>query len=161
MSNFLISNNLLYFWPGNSYWRRRICTVDLLVLTSLNQLFVILKISFTFFYKTSYLNMEANGTEPCSPLNSVPWFGPICHWKYQLHWFWNSNKVSKVHLPPTWDPMPVTKIFGWRHNTQPNDTQHNGIQHNYTQHYGLICDTQHNSSVTMLSVAMLSVPFYL
>jgi hypothetical protein len=42
----------------------RLSTVDLLVLTSLDQLLFILKIVFTFFYKTSYLNEEVNGIEP-------------------------------------------------------------------------------------------------
>ncbi len=37
--------------PGKPYWRRRISTVDLLVLTSLDQLLFILKILFTFFTK--------------------------------------------------------------------------------------------------------------
>jgi hypothetical protein len=46
-------------------------TVDLLVLTSLDQ-FVFKNIIF-LFYKTSYLNEEANGTEP-SPSVSIPWF---------------------------------------------------------------------------------------
>ncbi len=45
---------------GKSYWGWRLSTVDLLVLTSLDQLVFILKILFSFFYKTSYLNEEVN-----------------------------------------------------------------------------------------------------
>ncbi len=37
--------------PGKSYWRGRLRTVDLLVLTSLDQLLFILKILFTFLTK--------------------------------------------------------------------------------------------------------------
>ncbi len=44
--------------------------VDLRVQTSLDQLLLILKISFTFF-KTSYFNKEVNYTEP-SPSVSIP-----------------------------------------------------------------------------------------
>jgi hypothetical protein len=43
--------------------RGRVRTVDLLVLTSLDQLIYIIKILFTFF-KTSYLGEEVNCTEP-------------------------------------------------------------------------------------------------
>jgi len=48
-------------------------TADLQVLTSLDKLIFRLKIVFTFFYKTSYLNEEVNCTEP-SPSVSIPWF---------------------------------------------------------------------------------------
>ncbi len=36
---------------GNPYWRRRLSAVNLLILTNLDQLIFILKISFTFFTK--------------------------------------------------------------------------------------------------------------
>ena len=48
----------------------RLSAVDLLVLTSLDQLLLIL--ANAFFYKTSCLNEEVNRTEP-SPSVSVPW----------------------------------------------------------------------------------------
>ncbi len=51
--------------PGNPYWKGRNSTVDFLVLTSL-------KIYISFFYKTSYLNVEVNSTEP-SPWVNFPW----------------------------------------------------------------------------------------
>jgi hypothetical protein len=54
--------------PGKSYWWGRLSTVDL---TSLDQLVFILKILFSFFYKTSYLNEEVNSAEPSS-LVSIP-----------------------------------------------------------------------------------------
>jgi len=60
-----------YEMPGKSYWRARLSTVDLLVLTSINQLLFTMKILFTF-YKTSYLNKEANCSEPF-PSVSIPW----------------------------------------------------------------------------------------
>jgi hypothetical protein len=46
-------------------------TVDLPVLTSLDQLLLVLKTQYTF-YTTSYLNEEVNRTEP-SPSLSLPW----------------------------------------------------------------------------------------
>ncbi len=49
----------------------RLSTDDLLVLTSLDVLIFILKISVTFFYKTNYLEEEVNRTE-LSPSVSVP-----------------------------------------------------------------------------------------
>ncbi len=56
---------------GNPYWKGRLSTADLLVLTSLDPLLSILKTLFTFFYKTCYLNEEVNCTEPL-PSVSVP-----------------------------------------------------------------------------------------
>jgi hypothetical protein len=47
---------------GKSYCRGRLSTVDLLVLTNVDQQSFVLKMSFTFFYKTSYLNKEVNCT---------------------------------------------------------------------------------------------------
>jgi len=57
--------------PGNPYWREGLSTDDLLVLSSLDQLLLILSTLFTFC-KTVYLNEEVKGTEP-SPSASVPW----------------------------------------------------------------------------------------
>ncbi len=51
----------------------RISTIDLLVLTSLDQLLLKLQALLTF-YETRYLNEEVNCAEP-SPSVSVPWFG--------------------------------------------------------------------------------------
>jgi hypothetical protein len=48
-----------------------VSTVDLLELTSLDELLFILKILLTFVTKTSCLNEEANCTRP-SPFVSVP-----------------------------------------------------------------------------------------
>ncbi len=56
---------------GSHYWKGKLSTVDLLVLTSSDQLILILKIWFIFFYKTSNLNEEIN----CTPSVSVPWLG--------------------------------------------------------------------------------------
>jgi hypothetical protein len=57
---------------GNPNWRRRVSTVDLLVLTSLDQL--LFWKYFSPYYKTSYLNEEVDCTEP-SPSLSVPRLG--------------------------------------------------------------------------------------
>ncbi len=57
--------------PRNTNWKGRLSTVDLLELTSLDQLILILPILFTF-YNTSKLNKEVNRTEPF-PLVSFPW----------------------------------------------------------------------------------------
>jgi hypothetical protein len=50
----------------------RLSAVDLLVLTSLDQLLLTLAILFTFLNKTIYLNEEVNCSKP-SPSVSVPW----------------------------------------------------------------------------------------
>ncbi len=63
----------LRFGAGKPYWRGSISTVDLLVLTSLDQLLWELKLNFPF-YKTTYLNEEVNCTEP-SPSVRVPCLG--------------------------------------------------------------------------------------
>jgi len=44
----------------------RISTIDLLVLTSSDRLLFMIKKYFSFFDRTSYLNKEANSTEPFS-----------------------------------------------------------------------------------------------
>ncbi len=68
-----VNNNLstVLKRAGKSYWRGRLSTVDLLVLTSLDQLLFAVMIFFYLCYKTSYLNEEVNCTEP-SPSVSVP-----------------------------------------------------------------------------------------
>jgi len=48
---------------GESDRRGRLSTVDLRVLASLDQLLFILKILFTFFYKTTYPNEKVNCTK--------------------------------------------------------------------------------------------------
>jgi hypothetical protein len=65
----------IFCWSdrAGSYRRGRLSTVDPLVLTSLDQPLLILKMS--LFYKASYLNNEVNRTEP-SPSVSVPWSYP-------------------------------------------------------------------------------------
>jgi len=55
---------------GNPYCRGRLSTADLLTHTSLD-LQVFMMQNYLLFYKTSYLNEEANGTKP-SPSVSVP-----------------------------------------------------------------------------------------
>ncbi len=57
-------------YPGNSYRRGSLSTVDLLVLNSLDQLLVKMQILLTFSTKTSYLDEEVNCTEP-SPFSKA------------------------------------------------------------------------------------------
>jgi hypothetical protein len=47
-------------------------TVDLLVLPNLDQLLFKLKLYFSFFYKTTYLNEEVKCTDPFPSLR-LPW----------------------------------------------------------------------------------------
>ncbi len=76
------------FYPGNPYWRGRISTTDLIVLTSSDQLLLKL-ICFVFFYKTSCLNEEVNCTDPSHsvkhsllhPSNLTAWLA----WASVLH----------------------------------------------------------------------------
>ncbi len=79
------------FWAksGNSYWRGRLSTFDLLVLASLDQL-ILIEYFIDLCNKTSYLNVEVNGTEP-SPSVSFPWrnIGRIVvvgFWRRKLVW---------------------------------------------------------------------------
>jgi hypothetical protein len=57
---------------GESYYRERVSTVDLLVLTCSDQLLLILKVYIYFFYQTSYINEEGDCTEP-SPTVRITW----------------------------------------------------------------------------------------
>ncbi len=78
--------------PGNTYWSGRISTVDLLVLTSSDQLILIHKNS---FHKTSFLNEVVN----CTDLSPSVRF---CHWQAFLAYsniFWSSGSYPRVeHL---------------------------------------------------------------
>ncbi len=60
-------------WLRSLYWRGRVSTLDLLVLTRSDHLILILKIFFVAFYKTSFLNEKVNCTEPSSYSVKVPW----------------------------------------------------------------------------------------
>jgi hypothetical protein len=78
--------SLKWLHPGNPYWRGGLSTVDLLVLTSLDQL----KRLFTL-YKTRFFNEELNHTEP-SPSASVP------------------GSTSLLYVPS----IPEGRNFDWR-----------------------------------------------
>jgi len=77
---------------GKSFWRGRLSTVDLLVLTSLDQILILLEILFTFFYKTSYPTEEINCTQP-APSVSIPLVQIHLH-VIQL---WHHFLFSKTH----------------------------------------------------------------
>jgi len=66
--------------PGNPYWRGRISTIDFLVLTSLDQLLLILN-WFIIFYKTTYLTEEVNRAEPSTSVSV-----PCLHYKCVVAW---------------------------------------------------------------------------
>ncbi len=80
---------------GSPYWKGRLSTVDLLVLTSLDQLLLIVN-HYLLFYKTSYLNGEVNCTLPstkCSVIKNISrlphllecvfvFFLCLCVWMY-------------------------------------------------------------------------------
>jgi hypothetical protein len=88
---------------------------------------------------------------------------------FPLHFHPHLTSEGQVSLsmtrPPTW-PSKRSILLTKRHDTQRNDIQHkdtqhndtqrNDFQHKDTQHKGLICDTQHNST---LSVIMLNAAF--
>jgi len=99
--------------PGNPFWRGRINTIDLLVLSMLCKL--LFTRNFFLCYKTSYLNMEVNCTEPF-PLVRVPWqnlrkkilvratFKKItwCHLfiikRDAIYWFRSNKKLTLFRL---------------------------------------------------------------
>ncbi len=64
--------------PGKPYWRGRLSTVDLLVLTGLDQLLLIVKILFTFFTnqatlmrRSTVLSFSLRLVFPASPLTRL------------------------------------------------------------------------------------------
>ncbi len=58
--------------PETPFWRGRICTINLLVLTSSDHLLLILKRYTSLFSLISFLNEEVNCTKPFL-LARVPW----------------------------------------------------------------------------------------
>ncbi len=58
--------------PDTSFWRGRICTINLLVLTSSDQLHSKVKRHISLFCLISFLNEEVNCTKPFL-LGRVPW----------------------------------------------------------------------------------------
>ncbi len=59
--------------PGNTYRKGRFCTIDLLQLTTLDQMLLMFQILITF-YKTSYLDEEVNCIEPFLSLSKLDRF---------------------------------------------------------------------------------------
>ncbi len=93
--------------PGKSHWGGRLSTVDLLVLTILDQLIFKLKVFFSFLTKQATLRRR-------STVLSLP--------------------PQLVFLAATDEVCGVNGGLKWRNNTQHNDTQDNDTQHNDTQH---------------------------
>ncbi len=82
------------FGTREALLKGRISTADLLVLTSLDQLFFKLKL----FFKTTYLNSEVDCTEP-SPSVRVPCWDPCCHLAAE----------TCTLIPPHWGGIDTTK----------------------------------------------------
>ncbi len=90
---------------GNPYRSGRISTVDLLLLTSLDKLLFVLKILFSFFYKTSYSNEEVNRIE-CAPLQLVfPVKGLTSFRNSSKMTFWD-KRIFKFFLFSFSRPLP-------------------------------------------------------
>jgi hypothetical protein len=70
---------LKYDESGKAYWSGRVSTVDLLIITRLDQHLFMLKTN--PFCKTTYLNEEVNGTEP-SPSFGIPWMRQSKKWMF-------------------------------------------------------------------------------
>ncbi len=82
-------------WAGKSYWRgRRVSTVDLLVLTSLDKLLVKLKILFTFLTKDATL-MRRSTVLILPPQLVFPAVGIIGSWSLNCLFF-------AIHLINDW-----------------------------------------------------------
>jgi len=89
--------------PGKSNWRRWLSTVDLLLLTSLDQLILILKILFISVTKRATLKRYC--TEP-SPSVRVPWLNQpkilvcfkVVHYKSLELWVWQVWPYSAMLL---------------------------------------------------------------
>ncbi len=95
---------------------RRLSTVDLHVLTNVDQLIFLLKILFISFTKQATLVGQAPG-----------W----CNWN---KWFYT--------LTPTYCYSVGYVLFSWgRHDTQHNDIQYNGIQHSNKNYGTALCST--------------------
>jgi hypothetical protein len=67
-----------WFYPGNPYWTGRLSTIDLLVLTSLGELILTLKLHIYIFTKPTYLNEEVKCTEPFRSVKSSQVL-PLCY----------------------------------------------------------------------------------
>jgi hypothetical protein len=95
--------------PGNNCWGGRISMIDLLVLTSLDQLLFRTE-KYFFCYKTSYLN-EVNRTEPSLSVR-VHWLNlswPLGRDDKPNHPLWGQivqgilkGEVSLYSWPPVW-----------------------------------------------------------
>ncbi len=123
----------------NTNWRGKLTTVDLLELTSLDQLLLILKTLLTFFTKQDTLMRKST----------------VLSFPLQLVFLASTIQLLAITNFPFWCPCSSIK---WCHNNQHNDTQHNGLNC-YTKHkwnsvwrYSAL-----QLNVIMLSVVMLTV----
>jgi len=91
--------------PGKSYRRGRLSKVDLLVLTSLEELFYIENNGYVF-NTTSYLNEEVSRTE-ASPLVNTPWQNQWHQWGVYLHLV-----NGRIHIENPW-PAKLAGKWIW------------------------------------------------
>jgi hypothetical protein len=119
-----------WMFQGKAYWKGRLSTVDLLELSSLDQLLLRLKILLTFIYKTSCLNEVVKRTEP-SPSVNVPWmfmnaeaiFLVMCDTSMNELWATYTHRdlcidLSRLLTAVSWEGHTRLKI--WSLYTQPD-----------------------------------------
>ncbi len=87
---------------GNPYWRERLSTVDLLVLTSLYQLILILKI-LNIFYKQDTLTRRSIYRSV-----SIPWLRDTCINIFKCLWIRYSRTIHFWTIVTRWfDFWPI------------------------------------------------------
>jgi hypothetical protein len=102
---------------GKSYWGGRANTVDLLVLTSLDELIFILKIIFSFFTKQATLMRRSTVQSLLPQLIFIPWleistlaahFLAFCT-KFCLKWLW----LEQLTKPDSLGKMCCLFLSAW------------------------------------------------
>ncbi len=113
--------------PEKPYWRERLSTVDLLLLTSSDQPLLKLKVLFTFVTKQAILKRR-------STVQSLPFQfvfpGLSIH---ILPYPTQTLSLKDIKFCPRW--------FTRRHHSRPTGTQQDNTQHNGTYHNRLDCYT--------------------
>ncbi len=111
---------------GKSYWRARLSTVDLFVLTSFDQLLFILKILFTFFTKQATLTRTSTVLSPPPQLVFLAqtqltlWLGQNKTNIMRLNWYYyTSCKFFSVRNAPAYSSR--VKILRQKRKTKAND----------------------------------------
>ncbi len=101
--------------PGNSYWREKLSTVDLLALNSPGKMLFILKIFICSFTKQGALTRRSNVLS--SPSVSVPWLhGQGYCWTMTLH-----HRHQRIYIERNMhcQGFHLSLIFGGKSESQP------------------------------------------